>query len=86
MAVEQLAEGWAAAVINDEAIPFLIPCKLGKDVRKVLQQLGTLGRRQRPDRIFNLLRGAHPPNLTVYFQPGNRAVNKSDIIRLRQES
>jgi hypothetical protein len=30
-------------------------------VRKVLQQLGALGWRQGPDRIFNLLRGAHSP-------------------------
>lgn len=36
VAIQQLAQGWTGAFINDEAIPFLIPCKLGQDVRKVL--------------------------------------------------
>jgi hypothetical protein len=38
----------------------------------VLQQLGALGWRQGPDRIFNLLRGAHSPILAVYVQRGNK--------------
>jgi hypothetical protein len=42
-------------------------------VRKVLRQLGALGGRQGPNRIFNLLRGAHSPILAVYVQRGNRA-------------
>ena len=73
VAIQLLAKGWTGAFINNDAIPFLIPCKLGKDVRKVLQQLGALGWRQGPNRIFNLLRGAHSPILAVYVQRGNRA-------------
>ena len=47
--------------IGNDAVPFLIPCKLRKGVRKMLQQLGTLGGRQGPDRIRNLPGGAHDP-------------------------
>lgn len=60
--------------VGDDAIPLLIPSKLGKDVGKVLQQLGTLGGRQRPNRVFNLLRGAHLPSLAFHGQCGNRDV------------
>lgn len=74
VAIQQLGQGWARSFINDDAIPFLIPCKLGKDVRKVLQQLGAFRGRQGPDRIFNLLRGAHSAILAVYVQRGNRAL------------
>lgn len=42
----------------------------------MLQPLGAPGGRQGSDRIFNLLRGAHPPNLAVYFRRGNRAVRE----------
>ena len=42
VAIQQLAKGRAGAFINDDAIPFLIPCKLGKDPGDVLKQFLTV--------------------------------------------
>jgi hypothetical protein len=79
VAIQQLGQGWAGAFINDDAIPFLIPCKLGKDVRKVLEQFGPLGGRQGPNRIFNLLRGAHPPKLSCLFPARQQGCDPEDL-------
>lgn len=86
VAIQHLAKGWTGAFISNDAIPFLIPCKLGKDFGKMMQQFGTLRGRQGPDRIFNLLRGAHSPILAVYVQAATgRQFQECDVWRVTCE-